>query len=374
MSLTRRRSGLKKTNPYVESETPESSALGPAMTVGNLAMKGAQIHDTTMKTKVTESNILNKKVTSPSSTDVRYDVFEHTPTSKGELGWGRSAAERTQLNPEVVDQLKSWEEINMIDDPSGSGKILKPDAQAMEETMNPSNWERYSEAEVAKEFGYDSADAFTNAKTTGNVEMKLSDGSTYKFQGDYYEVDPAITEQAGQVQQDAMGQFKEFIYGPSGMEGYVPPGTEATISKVGETALTGTGELAKTTVSGTQLVPGSKVMTLANGNTVPLAGKALAVEKATLTAVKGGADAASASVSASTAKASVGAKIFGDVAAAHASATAAGATAAEVAAAGAAAITPVGWTLIAIAIVAVIAGADERQKKKKKKKRQRANR
>ena len=268
----------------------------------------------------------------------------------------------------------------MIDDPSGSGKILKPDAQAMEETMNPSNWERYlqdagySEAEVAKEFGYDSADAFTNAKTTGNVEMKLSDGSTYKFQGDYYEVDPAITEQAGQVQQDAMGQFKEFIYGPSGMEGYVPPGTEATISKVGETALTGTGELAKTTVSGTQLVPGSKVMTLANGNTVPLAGKALAVEKATLTAVKGGADAASASVSASTAKASVGAKIFGDVAAAHASATAAGATAAEVAAAGAAAITPVGWTLIAIAIVAVIAGADERQKKKKKKKRQRANR
>ena len=350
MSLTRRRSGLKKTNPYVESETPESSALGPAMTVGNLAMKGAQIHDTTMKTKVTESNILNKKVTSPSSTDVRYDVFEHTPTSKGELGWGRSAAERTQLNPEVVDQLKSWEEINMIDVPSGS------------------------EAEVAKEFGYDSADAFTNAKTTGNVEMKLSDGSTYKFQGDYYEVDPAITEQAGQVQQDAMGQFKEFIYGPSGMEGYVPPGTEATISKVGETALTGTGELAKTTVSGTQLVPGSKVMTLANGNTVPLAGKALAVEKATLTAVKGGADAASASVSASTAKASVGAKIFGDVAAAHASATAAGATAAEVAAAGAAAITPVGWTLIAIAIVAVIAGADERQKKKKKKKRQRANR
>ena len=83
MSLTRRRSGLKKTNPYVESETPESSALGPAMTVGNLAMKGAQIHDTTMKTKVTESNILNKKVTSPSSTDVRYDVFEHTPTWMG---------------------------------------------------------------------------------------------------------------------------------------------------------------------------------------------------------------------------------------------------------------------------------------------------
>lgn len=364
-TTTRRRSGLQQSRPFHEPEQPKGPGIGQATTLANLGMTGAQIHDTTMKTRLTESGILNKKVTVPGS-ETQINIFEHTPTDKGQLGWGRNVPDRTQLNTEVVDQLKVWEDANIAKDPTGT---------SLPEDINPSSWEThlkeagFNETEIANEFGYESADAFTNAKTTGNVKLKLSDGSTYEVQGDYYKPDPNITQQAGQVQENAMSQFKEFIHGPSGLEGYVPPGTEASISTVGETALTATGDLAQTTVSGTSLAPGSKVMTLANGNTVPLAGQTLAAEKATIASLKGGADAAAAAKAGSSAKVGVGAKVFGDVAGAHASAQAAGATAAEVAAAGAAAITPVGWTLIAIAIVATLVEADKHQKKKKKKKR-----
>jgi len=382
MATIRRRSGVRKVQDTRDKEQSPPPPIGMAMTVGNLGMKAAEMKDTAVKTKVTESGILNNKVSDPSA-QVQYNVFESTPPDKG-MGWLRPKGDRIQLNTEVSDALKVFEK-------TGEG--------VSSEASNPRVWEQqlsdagFSETEIANEFGYESADAFANAKTTNTVELKLSDGTTYTPKKNYFSdvvkdaklpegklPEGDILKSAGEIKETARSQFQNFIYGSSGIEGQtisspMVPDASATIGTVGKSAINpATGELVTHTVSGTQLASGGKVMTLANGNAVPLGGKALAVEKATLTAVKGGADAASASASASTAKASVGAKVFGDVAGAHAAAKAAGATAAEVAAAGAAAITPVGWTLIALAIVAAGVELTKRDKKKKKRRQRSAGR
>ena len=376
MATIRRRTGVRQTPDIRDKEQSPPPPVGMAMTVGNLGMKVAEMKDTAVKTKVTESGILNNKV-SDTSANVQYNVFETTPPDKG-MGWLRPKGDRIQLNTEVSDALKVFEK-------TGEG--------VSSEVSNPGVWEKqladagFSETEIAKEFGYESADAFANAKATNTVELKLSDGTTYTPEKNYFSdvvKDAKLPEgdvlKAGELKETATSQFQNFIYGSSGIEGQtisspMVPDASATIGTVGKSAVNpATGELVTHTVSGTQLASGGKVMTLANGNAIPLSGKALAVEKATITAVKGGADAASASASASTAKASVGAKVFGDVAGAHAAAKAAGATAAEVAAAGAAAITPVGWTLIALAIVAAGVEITKRDKKKKKRRQRRAGR
>tara|TARA_Y100000361_G_scaffold140260_1_gene144186 strand:- start:289 stop:1425 length:1137 start_codon:yes stop_codon:yes gene_type:complete len=376
MATIRRRTGVRQTPDIRDKEQSPPPPVGMAMTVGNLGMKVAEMKDTAVKTKVTESGILNNKV-SDTGANVQYNVFETTPPDKG-MGWLRPKGDRIQLNTEVSDALKVFEK-------TGEG--------VSSEVSNPGVWEKqladagFSETEIAKEFGYESADAFANAKATNTVELKLSDGTTYTPEKNYFSdvvKDAKLPEgdvlKAGELKETATSQFQNFIYGSSGIEGQtisspMVPDASATIGTVGKSAVNpATGELVTHTVSGTQLASGGKVMTLANGNAIPLSGKALAVEKATITAVKGGADAASASASASTAKASVGAKVFGDVAGAHAAAKAAGATAAEVAAAGAAAITPVGWTLIALAIVAAGVEITKRDKKKKKRRQRRAGR
>jgi len=376
MATIRRRTGVRQTPDIRDKEQSPPPPVGMAMTVGNLGMKVAEMKDTAVKTKVTESGILNNKV-SDTGANVQYNVFETTPPDKG-MGWLRPKGDRIQLNTEVSDALKVFEK-------TGEG--------VSSEVSNPGVWEKqladagFSETEIAKEFGYESADAFANAKATNTVELKLSDGTTYTPEKNYFSdvvKDAKLPEgdvlKAGELKETATSQFQNFIYGSSGIEGQtisspMVPDASATIGTVGKSAVNpATGELVTHTVSGTQLASGGKVMTLANGNAIPLSGKALAVEKATITAVKGGADAASASASASTAKASVGAKVFGDVAGAHAAAKAAGATAAEVAAAGAAAITPVGWTLIALAIVAAGVEITKRDKKKKKRRQRRAAR
>ena len=376
MATIRRRTGVRQTPDIRDKEQSPPPPVGMAMTVGNLGMKVAEMKDTAVKTKVTESGILNNKV-SDTGANVQYNVFETTPPDKG-MGWLRPKGDRIQLNTEVSDALKVFEK-------TGEG--------VSSEVSNPGVWEKqladagFSETEIANEFGYESADAFANAKATNTVELKLSDGTTYTPEKNYFSdvvKDAKLPEgdvlKAGELKETATSQFQNFIYGSSGIEGQtisspMVPDASATIGTVGKSAVNpATGELVTHTVSGTQLASGGKVMTLANGNAIPLSGKALAVEKATITAVKGGADAASASASASTAKASVGAKVFGDVAGAHAAAKAAGATAAEVAAAGAAAITPVGWTLIALAIVAAGVEITKRDKKKKKRRQRRAAR
>ena len=85
MATIRRRTGVRQTPDIRDKEQSPPPPVGMAMTVGNLGMKVAEMKDTAVKTKVTESGILNNKV-SDTGANVQYNVFESTPPDKG-MGW-----------------------------------------------------------------------------------------------------------------------------------------------------------------------------------------------------------------------------------------------------------------------------------------------
>ena len=427
MATYRRPSGLEKRRAVIAQEKPETSSLPAITSAVSTGVTTAQTYDKVMQKKLLETGIQNKKVQSSVDAATKYDLVQ-LKKSEG-TGWLRGIGERTEVNQELVGDLNTWElnnpgEFSKTSNPAQWETDFINSGYSPDDVAKQFGFENAADFDAAKEVGFEMTapdgskvqiqpeywDPKTKLSDVGgvtdayadmynpdgsinidnlNIEMAGSDiyadvpGSRNLYETDisgvYSDVPQsgdtagvnidlaAETDKLGDVQRGAMEKYREFIHAPSGVEGWVPPGTEASISTVGETALTQTGKLATHTVSGTQLASGSKVMTLANGNTVPLAGKALAAEKATIAATKAGADAATASAAGSKATVSAGAKIFGDVAGAHAAAKAGAATAAEIAAAGAAAITPVGWALIALAFVGTILEVDKRKKKKKNK-------
>jgi|2_EtaG_2_1085320.scaffolds.fasta_scaffold00337_7 hypothetical protein len=429
MATYRRPSGLQKRRPFVEPVEPETSPIPAITSAVSTGVQTAQTYDKVMQKKLLETGIQNKKVQSSMDAGTKYDLVQLKP-SEGS-GWLRGKGGRTIINEELVGDLNTWElnnpgEFSKTSNPKLWEQQLLDSGLNENEVAKQFGFENATDFDAVKVKG-ESFKMTTPDGTEVNIRgeywdpnTKFSDiGGVTDAYADMYNPDGSInldnlnidmagsdiyadvpgsrnlyetdisgvysdvpqsgdtaganidlaaeTDKLGDVQRGAMEKYREFIHGPSGVEGWTPPGTEASISTVGETALTQSGELATHTASGTQLASGSKVMTLANGNTVPLAGKALAVEKATIASAKAGADAVTAAATGSKATVTAGAKIFGDVAAAHSAGAAAGATAAEMAALGAAAITPVGWTLIAVAIVATLVEADKRKKKKEKK-------